>query len=572
MTAISYGVSTHLGWLIDYLIYDSVAFCASRRQCIAPLLYNMNFSRSALCASFSTLITAAALFRAAAAPGASPVWTQFPKTPGPSTIRHDDIYFTDPTNGWATQNHWIYRTTNSGATWTTNLTNLSAHFRAIGFATPMVGFAGNLGTNSYDSVVSDTNVLYRTYDGGVTWSNVPGFAEVGMQGLCVIDVFDSQHIYGGGRVRGTNAFFIKSNDGGTNWSIFNLSTQGVMNGIMDVYFHDTNNGWAVGMDTHSYYTPPYYGRIAHTTNGGATWTSVVTTTISNCYFWKMSWPTTNIGYCALQQNGSYSTVVFYKTTDGGTTWVSNGIPLSSIGSPSSFYLQGIGFVSTNEGWAGGASGIGPSNTFIHTTNGGATWTIAGYNDTSFMNRIRFLSPTLGFASGGNLHIFSPPLAITSQPQSQVVVAGTNVNLLVSAVGVPPLSYQWKKNSTNETGATQANYFLSNVARVDAGTYSVVVSNMNGTLLSSNAIVRVLVPERLAAPMQLPGGGLQLLFADADGGALLTTNDLVTFTVLASTNLVDWFAISNVLSVTNGMMLFQDTTTNYPARFYRVLEH
>jgi len=28
----------------------------------------------------------------------------------------------------------------------------------------------------------------------------------------------------------------------------------------------------------------------------------------------------------------------------------------------------------------------------------------------------------------------------------------------------------------------------------------------------------------------------------------------------------------VLSVTNGMMLFKDTTTNYPARFYRVLEH
>src|SRR5204862_5270150 len=124
----------------------------------------------------------------------------------------------------------------------------------------------------------------------------------------------------------------------------------------------------------SYYSPPYFGRMAHTTNGGTTWTSVVTTTISDCYFWKMSWPTTNIGYCALQQNGSYNTVVFYKTTDGGNTWVSNGIPLSSIGSPQSFYLQGIGFVSTNEGWAGGASG---TNNFIHTTNGGATWSPVG---------------------------------------------------------------------------------------------------------------------------------------------------------------------------------------------------
>jgi hypothetical protein len=501
------------------------------------------------------------------------VWTQFPNTPGPNNVRHDDIYFTDPTNGWASQNHYIYRTINGGATWTTNLFLSGTHFRSVAFATPMVGFAGNLGPGSYDSNITDTNILYRSYDGGVSWAPVPGFWEAGMRGLCVIDVLDSRHIYGAGRVRGTNAFFIKSSDGGTNWSIFNLSAMGIVNGIMDVYFHDTNNGWVVGMDTNSFYTPPYYGRIARTTNGGTNWTTVVTTSaVSNCYFWKMSWPTTNIGYCALQQNGSYNTVVFYKTIDGGNNWVSNGIPLSSIGSPSSFYQQGLGFVSPNEGWMGGASGIPFLNSFIHTTDGGVTWTPMGYDDTYFINRIRFLSPTLGYASGGNLHIYTPPLAITAQPQGQVVVAGTNVNLLVGAVGVPPLSYQWKKNSADQSGATQPNYTLSNVARVDAGTYSVVVSNLTGSLLSSNAIVRVLVPERLAAPVQLPGGGLQLLFADADGGALLTTNDIATFTVEASTNLVNWFAISNVLSVTNGMMLFQDTTTNYPARFYRVLEH
>jgi hypothetical protein len=232
----------------------------------------------------------------------------------------------------------------------------------------------------------------------------------------------------------------------------------------------------------------------------------------------------------------------------------------------------MGFVSTNEGWLGGASGVAYLNSFIHTTNGGVTWTPVGYDNTYFINRIRFLSPTLGFAAGGNLHIYCPSLAINTQPLGQVVLAGTNVNLMVAAVGVPPLSYQWKKNGGVQSSATQPNYTLSNVARVDAGTYSVVVSNATGSLQSSNAVVRVLVPERLGSPVQLPGGGLQLLFGDADGGALLTTNDIATFTVLASTNLVNWTALTNALSVTNGLMLFRDTTTNYPARFYRIVEH
>ena len=502
-------------------------------------------------------------------------WTQFANSPGPNNVRHDDIYFTDLTNGWASQNHYIYRTTNGGATWTTNLFLAGTHFRSVAFATPKIGFGGNLGVGSYDGGVSDTNVLYATYDGGLTWTNVPGFAEAGMKGLCAIFVLDSQHIYGAGRVRGP-AYFIKSVNGGTNWTISNLTSLGVMNGIMDVYFQDANNGWVVGMDTNTFASgcgSLYYGRIARTTDGGTTWTPVVTTPISCSYFWKMSWPSTNIGYVALQQNGSFDNIVFYKTTDGGNNWVSNGIPLSSVGlGTSAFYLQGLGFVSTTEGWIGGASGIAYTSSFLHTTDGGTTWSAAGFDDTYFINRIRFLTPTLGFASGANLYVYQVPLTITEQPQSQVVVAGTNVNLKVTAFGNPPIGYQWQKNGANRPAATDSLLTLTNVTRADAGTYLVIVTNATTSAQSSNAVVRVLVAERLSAPTLLAGGRLQLLFTDADGGALLTTNDLATFDVLASTNLSDWTVITNALTLTNGNILFQDSTTNYPARFYKVREH
>jgi photosystem II stability/assembly factor-like uncharacterized protein len=504
----------------------------------------------------------------------TPGWMQIPNSPGVSTVRHDDIYFTDPTNGWSSQLNNIYRTTNGGVNWTTNLILANTHFRSIAFANPQVGFAGNLGVGSYDNSVSNTNVMYRSLDGGVTWANVPGFAEAGMKGLCSFYVLDPQHIYGAGRVRGP-AFVIQSSDGGTNWNLSNLTASNVMNGIMDIYFRDTNNGWAVGMDMNQYTNPPYYGRISHTTNGGATWQAQVTTSISNCYFWKMSWPATNIGYVSLQQNGSYSNLVFYKTIDGGNTWISNGIPETSVGlytNGYNFYLQGLGFVSTNEGWIGGASGLPAyTNSFLHTTNGGVTWSPAGYNNTFFINRIRFLSSTLGFASGGNLHIYSVPLGITNQPQSQTVAGPTNLALTVSAVGNPPLTFQWQKNGTNVIGATNPTLTLSNLLRGDGGTYSVFVTNGFSNLQSSNAVVRIILAERFGQPTLLPGNQIQLLFNDADGGAMLTTNDIATFEVFGSTNLLNWFAITNSLTLTNGSIIFQDAITNAPQRFYKVLE-
>jgi len=384
-------------------------------------------------------------------------------------------------------------------------------------------------------------------------------------------VLNSNTIYGAGRVRGP-AFLIRSTDGGSTWDKMNLSASNVMNGIMDVYFRDTNTGWAVGMDTNQYASPPYYGRIARTTNGGASWQVQVTTTVSNCYFWKMSWPSSNVGYCSLQQNGPYSSVVYYKTTDGGNSWVSNGVSLSSIGSPTSFYLQGLGFVSTNEGWMGGGSNIGHTNSFIRTTNGGESWFRAGYTNTYLINRIRFLSPTLGFASGANLHIYSVPLSLTSEPTNLTVVGPTNVNLSVGAVGSPLLSYQWRKNGSNTLNGNSASLSLTNVLRTDSGAYSVYVTDGFTNVQSSNAILRVLVPERLAQPELLPGNQIRLLFTDADGGAMLTTNDLATFTVFASTNLTDWFTLTNTMTATNGSIVFQDSIGPAPQKFYRVVEY
>ncbi|TAL69789.1 MAG: choice-of-anchor D domain-containing protein [Bacteroidetes bacterium] len=65
-------------------------------------------------------------------------------------------------------------------------------------------------------------------------------------------------------------------------------------------------------------------------------------------------------------------------------------------------------------------------------------------------------------------------SITTQPQSQTVCKGENVNFTVTAVGTD-ITYQWKKNGTNINGATATTYSISNVQTNDAAQYTVEVS-------------------------------------------------------------------------------------------------
>lgn len=497
-------------------------------------------------------------------------WTQMSNSPAP-TFRMDDIHFIDETNGWAAGGGagTIYRTTNGGTTWDLKLNKgTGTHFRSIGFLSATRGFAGNLGTNSYDGNTTDTNVLYQTSDGGDNWTVVPGLGEQGMKGFCAFHVLDSQHIYGAGRVRGP-AIFVKSENAGTNWTVVNLTAMGVMNGLMDVYFKDPTNGFVVGMDTNTYASGLYHGSIARTTNGGTTWSVVASTTQPRCYFWKMSWPTPSIGYVSLQQNGLMTNHIFYKTTDGGNSWMSNGIPFTAIPGATTFYSQGIGFANANEGWVGGPQSTSPySINFLHTTDGGLTWSTNGYNNSSAINRIRFISPLFGYASGNRLHIFRVPLSIVQQPQGQWVTKGVNATLSVSAVATNAIFYQWRKDGINLLNETNATLMLTNVARTNSGNYSVLVSNAATNLTSSTAVLRVLFPQKLQTPINL-SSKVQLLFSDSDG-ALLTTNELGNFEVQASTNLIDWSPLTNGLSLTNGFMLLEDTK-NAAYKFYRVLE-
>jgi alpha-tubulin suppressor-like RCC1 family protein len=70
---------------------------------------------------------------------------------------------------------------------------------------------------------------------------------------------------------------------------------------------------------------------------------------------------------------------------------------------------------------------------------------------------------------------APPL-ILSHPQSVLVNQGTPVTLQVSAIGQPPLRYQWQFKGRNIRGATSATLSLPTVSLNQGGEYRVLVSS------------------------------------------------------------------------------------------------
>lgn len=83
--------------------------------------------------------------------------------------------------------------------------------------------------------------------------------------------------------------------------------------------------------------------------------------------------------------------------------------------------------------------------------------------------------------------------ITAQPASQTVVAFNSVTFTVQVSGPGPFSFQWRFNGEGIGGATSSSLMLQNIQPSDAGEYSVVVMNNSGSVLSSNAVLTVLVP-------------------------------------------------------------------------------
>ncbi len=172
------------------------------------------------------------------------------------------------------------------------------------------------------------------------------------------------------------------------------------------------------------------------------------------------------------------------------------------------------------------------------------------------------------SSNAVLTVNGPP-SIINQPQDAAIFLGSPVSFTVTAVGIGPLSYQWRKDDANLTdgptvsGATAPTLSLTSPQLADLGAYIVSVSNRYGAVLSNPAILSELpAPTILSQPLSLTNvSGTIATFNVTATGA-----DLHYQWTRDGTNLFDGGNISGAATDT----LTLNNVTSADAAVYRVV--
>jgi len=122
--------------------------------------------------------------------------------------------------------------------------------------------------------------------------------------------------------------------------------------------------------------------------------------------------------------------------------------------------------------------------------------------------------------------WSPQLApnILTNPVSATVPAGVSATFTVVATGIPDPTYQWQSGGSNLVDQTSSTLTISNAHCADAGTYSVIVSNIAGAVISSNATLTVIGTTPVASFTASPASGTEpvtVTFTDTSIGSPLS---------------------------------------------------
>lgn len=367
------------------------------------------------------------------------------------------VYFNTTTQGWAIGSGHAFSTPNIsqpavyysndfGNTWTPQYSGVptyqDGYMTSIGFANNATGWAiGNNPDNGYDFLLNTVNsgaqwsegydfpynfnlssllvksltnlyvvgdndgapTIGTSTDGGNTWS-FHTFPD--LDGHLDNIVFTTPTtVYAGGwkSVNGgpDQVYVVKSTNGGTTW------TEVTANANLQIY--SPNITGLTAADSEIYLCGSYNGGlVVGSNNAGKTWMldsyNAAGTNGFDPFISATSFADTlhgwAVGYNASLLNHNDDEPVLLSTTNGGATWTPNSIPSSLPLSSNSIYT-GISAISSLNIWIVGYEYANSVSFALHTSNGGANWSIINLPGGSAFqpSDISFSSATTGIIAG-----------------------------------------------------------------------------------------------------------------------------------------------------------------------------
>ncbi len=274
----------------------------------------------------------------------------------------NSVFFTDNNTGYvggsdinSNGNGFILKTTDGGKSWVTlPVGDNILEIKSIYFLDANNGFAVNV-----------SGKFFKTTDAGATWSVLP-IDKLGQ----INSVFFTN--IKTGYVADASGQILKTIDGGNTWvqKYFEKNDSLMFN---DVFFTDTNNGYAVGA---KYLSHEVEGIILKTSDGGETWTKLD----EQGELYSVYFPKKSTGYATGAND-------ILKTTDGGKTWKITPAP------PAGGFLS-VYFTNVDTGYTVTLYGL-----IFQTVDGGQNWTELRSNTKKSIRSIFFTKSGVGYAVG-----------------------------------------------------------------------------------------------------------------------------------------------------------------------------
>jgi photosystem II stability/assembly factor-like uncharacterized protein len=297
------------------------------------------------------------------------------------------VRFVDDSHGWAVgYGGTIVATTDGGATWTS---------QTSGTVYPLEAVTATDASHAW--IGGDYGTLLATTDGGSSWTTQTSGTTADILSLTMPDGTHGWAATDGGQILATT-------DGGTSWA-----PRATWTG------HAFTSVWACNAD--DCWVADDSGDISYTTDGGTTWYGGLQSSQELlgicCPSAQRGWAVGTAGAILYTGNGqdwspfdwapagtltfvaasfaddsdgmalSYNGV--YATTDGGTTWHSQGVGAN---------MNGISHPDALHAWA-----VGVAGTIDATTDGGTSWTTQTSNTTSQLYGVSFPDASHGWAVG-----------------------------------------------------------------------------------------------------------------------------------------------------------------------------